>query len=110
MLRKYLNVAVDLGPLAAQAGLRPGGDICGETLPNIPGGDEAAGHPPARMGGPVEMFENLSLKVPTGGRNVQVEELPMRSRSPTFCVMMRRPGLEWKACTCGRGSGGGPYP
>jgi hypothetical protein len=25
----YLDVAVDLGPLAAQAGLRPGHDICG---------------------------------------------------------------------------------
>jgi hypothetical protein len=64
VLQGYLYMAVNLGPLAAQAGLRPGGDICGETLPNIPGGDEAAGHPPARMGGPVEMFENLSLKVP----------------------------------------------
>jgi hypothetical protein len=57
-------VAVDLGPLAAQAGLRPGGDICGETLPNIPRGDVAAGHPPTRVGGPVEMFKNLSPKVP----------------------------------------------
>ncbi len=60
----YLYMAVDLSPLAAQAGLRPGGDICGETLPNIPGGDEAASHPLARMGGPVEVFENLLLKVP----------------------------------------------
>jgi hypothetical protein len=57
-------MAVDLGPLAAQAGLRPGGDICGETPPDIPGGDEAASHSPARMGGPVEMSENLSPKVP----------------------------------------------
>jgi hypothetical protein len=63
VLRGYLYVAVDLGPLAAQAGLRPGGDIYGETLPNIPGGDEAAGRPPARMGGSVDMFEYLSLKV-----------------------------------------------
>jgi hypothetical protein len=57
-------MAVDLGLLAAQASLRPGGDICGETFPHIPGGDEAAGRLPARVGGPVEMFENLSLKVP----------------------------------------------
>jgi hypothetical protein len=64
VLQGYLYMAVDLGPLAAQAGLRPGGDICGETFPYIPGGDEAAGHPPTRMGGPVEMFENLSPKVP----------------------------------------------
>jgi hypothetical protein len=64
VLQGYLYMAVNLGPLAAQAGLRPGGDICGETLPNIPGGDEAAGHPPARMGGPEEMFKNLSPKVP----------------------------------------------
>ncbi len=64
VLRGYLNMAVDLGPLAAQAGLRPGGDICGETFPYIPGGDEAAGRPPTRVGGPMEMFENLSPKVP----------------------------------------------
>jgi hypothetical protein len=57
-------MAVGLGSLAAQADLRPGSDICGETLPNIPGGDEAAGRPPARMGGPVEVFEKLSPKVP----------------------------------------------
>ncbi len=64
VLRGYLYMAVDLGPLAAQAGLRPGGDICRETFPYIPGGYEAAGRPPTRMGGPVEMFENLSPKVP----------------------------------------------
>jgi hypothetical protein len=27
---------------------------------------------------------------------------PMRSRSPTLCVMMRRPGLEHRASTCGQ--------
>jgi hypothetical protein len=63
MLWRYLDVAVDLGPLAAKAGLRPGCDICGEALPNIPGGDEVAGRSPARVGGLVEMFENLSPKV-----------------------------------------------
>ena len=57
VLRGYLYMAVDLGSLAAQAGLRPGGDICGETLPYIPGGDEAAGCPPAGVGGPVEVFQ-----------------------------------------------------
>ncbi len=64
----YLCCVVDLGPLAAQAGLRPGGDVCGETLPNIPGGDKAASHPLARMGGTVEVFENLSQTrlIPTG--------------------------------------------
>jgi hypothetical protein len=60
----YLYMAVDLGPLAAQAGLRRGGEICRETLPNIPGGDEAASHPLVRMGGPVVVFESLSPKVP----------------------------------------------
>jgi hypothetical protein len=55
------------------------------------------------MGGPVEVFENLSLGVPgTSGRKMLMEESPMRSRSPTFCVMMRRPGLELRACTCGQ--------
>jgi hypothetical protein len=63
VLRRYLDVAVDFGPLAAHAGLRPGCDIVGEALPNIPGGDEAAGRLPARVSGPVEMFENLFLEV-----------------------------------------------
>jgi hypothetical protein len=63
VLRAYLYVAVDLGPLAAQAGLCPGSDICGEAFPNIPGGDEAAGCPPAWVGGPVEVFKNLFPKV-----------------------------------------------
>ncbi len=38
----------------------------------------------------------------TSGRNVQVDESLMRSRSPTFCVMMHSPGLERRACTCGQ--------
>jgi hypothetical protein len=37
----------------------------------------------------------------TSGWKVPVEESSIRSRSPTFCVMMRRPGLERRACTCG---------
>jgi hypothetical protein len=86
-------MAVDLGPQAAQAVLRPGCDICGEPFPYIPGGDEATGRPLARVGGPVEIFENLSPKVPG---------LSMRSRSPTFFVIMHSPGLEWRACTCGQ--------
>ncbi len=35
VLRGYLNMAVDFSPLAAQAGLRPGGDICGEALRSL---------------------------------------------------------------------------
>ncbi len=38
----------------------------------------------------------------TSGRKVPVDESPMRSRSPTFWVMMRSPGLERRACTCGQ--------
>jgi hypothetical protein len=34
----------------------------------------------------------------TSGRKVPVEESSMRSRSATFCVMMRRPGLELSLC------------
>ncbi len=60
VLRRYLYVAVDFGLLAAKAGFFPGGDVCGETFP---GGDEAAGCPPARVGGSVEVFEYLSPKV-----------------------------------------------
>ncbi len=63
VLRGYLYMAVNFGPLAAEAGFRPGCDICGETFPYIPGGDEAVGCPPARVGGPVKVFEYLLPKV-----------------------------------------------
>jgi hypothetical protein len=61
----YLYVAVDLGPLAAQTGLCPGS---GKTFPHILGGYETAGHPPTRMGGAVDIFENLSPQVPGNQR------------------------------------------
>jgi hypothetical protein len=63
VLRRYLYMAVNFGPLAVQVGFRPSCDICGETPPNIPGGDEAAGRPHAGVGGPVEVFKYLSPKV-----------------------------------------------
>jgi hypothetical protein len=63
VLGRYQYVAVDFGPLEVEAGLCPGCDVCGETFPCIPGGDEAAGCSPARMGGSVEMFKYLSPKV-----------------------------------------------
>jgi hypothetical protein len=99
--RRDLYVAVDLGPLTVQAGLRPGGDICGETFPNIPGG--LGGRSPACWGerphgGVPKTCRRRSLG--TSGWKVPVEESPMRSRSSTFCVMMPRPGTEWRACTC----------
>jgi hypothetical protein len=59
VLGGYLYMAVNFGLLAAEAGFRLGCDICGETFPYIPGGDEAAGCPPAR----VKMFEYLLPKV-----------------------------------------------
>jgi hypothetical protein len=46
----------------------------------------------------------------TSGRKIPVDESPMRSRSLTFCVMMRSPGLERRACTCGQKFGGEPCP
>jgi|688.fasta_scaffold1291924_2 hypothetical protein len=42
VLRRYLDAAVYLGPLAVQARPCPGGDIIGEAFPYIPGVDEAA--------------------------------------------------------------------
>jgi hypothetical protein len=60
----YLYMAVDLGPLAVQAGLRPGGDIRGKTFPDVPGGNEAAGRPPTWVGRTMKMFENLLMQVP----------------------------------------------
>jgi hypothetical protein len=56
-------MAVYFGPLAVQADFRPGCDVCGETLPNIPGGNEAAGRLHAGVGGPVKVFKYLSSKV-----------------------------------------------
>jgi hypothetical protein len=38
----------------------------------------------------------------TSGWKIPVDESPMRLRSPTFCVMMRSPGLERRVCTCGQ--------
>jgi hypothetical protein len=38
VLQRCLDVAVDLRPLAVQAGLCLGCEVCGETFPNIPGG------------------------------------------------------------------------
>ncbi len=76
VLRRCLHMAVDLGPLAAQASLRPGGDVCGETFPHIPGGDEAAGRPPARVGVPMEMFAHR------GGATCRCD--------------VRRPGAAWE--------------
>jgi hypothetical protein len=35
VLGRNLYMAVDLGPLAVQAGLRPGGNIRGETFPDV---------------------------------------------------------------------------
>jgi hypothetical protein len=63
VLRWYLYMAVYFGPLAVHADFHPGCDVCGETLLNIPGGDEAAGRPHAGVGGPVEVFKYLSPKV-----------------------------------------------
>jgi hypothetical protein len=39
VLQRCLDVAVDLCTLAVQAGLCLGCEVCGETFPNIPGGD-----------------------------------------------------------------------
>jgi hypothetical protein len=36
----YLDVAVYLGSLAVQAGSGPGGDVRGQSLPYVPGGNE----------------------------------------------------------------------
>jgi hypothetical protein len=103
VLRRYLHMAVDLGTLAAQASLRPGGNICGETFPHIPGGDERR---VARQPGWAVLWRCSKTcrrrSLSTSGRNVLVDESPMRSRSPTFCVMMHSPGLERRACTCGQ--------
>jgi hypothetical protein len=38
----------------------------------------------------------------TSGRNVPVDESPMRSRWPTFCVVIHSLSLERRACTCGQ--------
>jgi hypothetical protein len=47
----------------------------------------------------------------TSGRNVPVDKSPLRSRSSTFCLMMRRlVGWSGELVPVGKGSGGGPYP
>jgi hypothetical protein len=64
VLGQCLNVAVYLGPLAVQAGSRPGGDIRRQSFSYVPGGDEAAGCPHTRVGGPMQVVEYLPAEVP----------------------------------------------
>jgi hypothetical protein len=79
VLQRYLYMAVYFGPLAVQAGFCPGCDVCGKTLPNIPGGDEAAGRPHAGGGWP---RESVKIPVPEG---LWAPAIGMWwSRSPTF--------------------------
>jgi hypothetical protein len=96
-------MAVDLGPLAAQAGLRPGGDICEETFYTYL--EEMRRRVACLPGWAVPCRCSKTCRrrsLGTSGRKILVDESPMRSRWPTFCVMMRSPGLERRACTCGQ--------
>jgi hypothetical protein len=72
-------MVVDFGPLAAKTGPGPGCDVCGETFPYIPGGDEVAGCPPARASGSVEVFKTCRRRsLGTSGWKIPLDESPMR--------------------------------
>jgi hypothetical protein len=64
VLRRYLDMAWYLGPLAMQATPCPGSDIRGKSFPYVPPGDEAAGRLHARVAGPVQVIEYLLAEVP----------------------------------------------
>ncbi len=53
VLSRYLDMVVDLGPLAVQAFPVPGSDVLGEVSPDLPGRHEAAGCPHTGVGSPV---------------------------------------------------------
>jgi hypothetical protein len=66
VLRRYPCRAVDLGPLAVQAGPRPGGDFSDESLPYLPGSGwrEVAGGLHLGWQRRVVGGQNLLAKVP----------------------------------------------
>ena len=64
VLRKYLDMAVDHGSLAVQAGPGPGGDICREAFPHVPGSYEAAGGAHTWVSSAVQVVKNLPTEVP----------------------------------------------
>ena len=63
VLQRYLYVAMDFGPLTEKASLCPIVDIVGQTFPDVPGGDEAAGCPHTWVGRAVEVVEHLAAKI-----------------------------------------------
>ncbi len=103
VLWRYLYVALDLGSLAAQAGLRQ--EVTSVESPFYTYLEEMRRRVARWPGWAVPWRCSNTCRrrsLGTGGRNVPVDESPMRSRSPTFFVMMRSPRLERRACTCGQ--------
>jgi hypothetical protein len=45
------------------------------------------------------VVEYLPAEIPGHGGNITVTASPMRSRLPTFCVTICKPGLERSVCT-----------
>jgi hypothetical protein len=56
-------MAVDICPLAVQAGPRTDSDFGGEALPDIPGGNEAAGGVHTWVSGAVQVFEHVPAEI-----------------------------------------------
>ncbi len=63
VLKRYLYVAVYLGPLAVHTGLRLGGDLSREAFPHIPRDNEAARGPDAWVSGAVQVVKDLPAEV-----------------------------------------------
>jgi hypothetical protein len=72
-------VAVDLAPLAVQAGFCPANDVVGEAAPDKPRRHKALIGQPPRVGNAVQMHKNVFSKFSgTMGRKTPVETSPTR--------------------------------
>jgi hypothetical protein len=85
VLPRYLNMALYFGPLEVQASSLPGGDIHGKSFPYVPGGDEVARRPHARMGAPCRWSNTYRQRsLGTSGRNKPVARVTDEVQIPDF--------------------------
>ncbi len=78
-LRQHVGVAVDLAPLAVQAGFCPAGDVIGEAVLDKPRRHKAPRGQPPRMGNAVQMYKmSFQNFAGTMGRKTPVETSPTR--------------------------------
>ncbi len=78
-LRQQADVAVDLAPLAVQAGFCLAGEIVGEAAPDKPRRHKAPRGQPPRVGNAVQIQKNVYSEFCWDNRD---EKLPWKHRQP----------------------------